>query len=145
MIHPTDWMAKAKCRDWPNTLFFYEEGSRFEPWRQRRALAVCEGCPVRRDCLRYALTLERAGSISLGHAHFANAIRDALGNLVGWSWSWKAFTASTTPATGIWGGFTPPQRHARAIKHKAGCQEKKCSGCRPLDEWVDSLLEGSAA
>jgi len=143
--YETDWAENAACRDWPQGLWFFEEGSRYEPWRYRRAQAICEGCPVRRPCLEYALRVERAGSIPLGYAHFQYSAQDSAGNITGETFKWKTFSVSTTPPEGIWGGFTPKQRHAREFKHKKGCKRAKCSGCKPLTEWVDDLMEGSAA
>lgn len=138
-------MLEARCREWPMATFFFTEGSRHEPWRRRRAQAICEGCPVRRDCLEYALKAEVAGSIPLGYASFVYKVTDANGNYVGESYKWKMFSASSTPPEGIYGGFTALQRHARPFKHLSGCNKSKCPGCRPLAEWVDSLLEGAAA
>src|SRR5690348_6327280 len=53
-----EWQNGAACRDFPLVLFFGPDGER-QPERdirERRAKAVCTGCPVRRDCLNYALT-----------------------------------------------------------------------------------------
>ena len=140
-----EWMLSAKCREWPMATFFFTEGSRHEPWRVRRAQAICEGCPVRRECLEYALKHEIAGSIPLGYASFVYKVHDAAGNFVGESYKWKQFQASSTPPDGIYGGFTALQRHARAFKHNEGCKRAKCPGCKPLVDWVNELLEGSTA
>lgn len=43
-----EWTARAKCRDSKDTLFV--EGA-----AQRKARVVCQGCPVRIDCLTEAL------------------------------------------------------------------------------------------
>jgi WhiB family redox-sensing transcriptional regulator len=44
------WQARAACRGLGTERFFPEEaGDDVEP-----ALAVCRGCPVKRECLNYA-------------------------------------------------------------------------------------------
>lgn len=145
----TDWMSKAACREYDPKLFFKEEGSRNEPWLWGTAMRVCEGCPVRRQCLEYALFHERAGSINVGYGSFLNTVgRDKD------EFKWEKFTVSSTPPVGVWGGTLAQQRHAKVIKHitledkngrKECVQGRNCPGCRPLDEWVDLLLEGSTA
>lgn len=57
MLSRLNWQADAACRDLPLDWFFPEVGP--EAWKQlRRAVAVCESCPVIADCLNYALTFE---------------------------------------------------------------------------------------
>lgn len=51
---PGKWATRAACRDAEAELFFPGKGNPTRP-----AVAVCDRCPVRRDCLEYALTLER--------------------------------------------------------------------------------------
>ena len=47
---PTDWRAAAACREVDVEVFFaIDEAS------QREAIAICEGCPVRRECLEHAV------------------------------------------------------------------------------------------
>ena len=43
-----NWPAQARCRDCPDEMFV--RGA-----EQRRATAICAGCPVRLDCLAEAL------------------------------------------------------------------------------------------
>ena len=51
------WLTRAACRGMDPELFFPERGEPTEP-----AKAVCAGCPVRGECLDYALTnVERFG------------------------------------------------------------------------------------
>jgi WhiB family redox-sensing transcriptional regulator len=52
-----DWQAAAACRDMELILFFGYEGERGaeKAIRERDAVAVCEGCGVRPECLEYAL------------------------------------------------------------------------------------------
>ena len=50
------WMARAACRGMEQTPFFPPSG---EPGDKARE--VCAGCPVREDCLRYAVESEVVG------------------------------------------------------------------------------------
>ena len=51
------WQEEAACRDLPVNWFFPEAGA--NSWHDlRRAVAVCETCPVIEDCLKYALSFE---------------------------------------------------------------------------------------
>jgi WhiB family redox-sensing transcriptional regulator len=45
-----EWMLRARCRGVAPGEFFPSDGVGVE-----RALRVCEGCPVREECLEYAL------------------------------------------------------------------------------------------
>lgn len=45
-----DWMASGNCRDESPSLFFPSDGVGVEVARR-----VCEDCPVRVECLEYAL------------------------------------------------------------------------------------------
>lgn len=53
------WQEDATCRDLSLDLFFGPDGERptVRRERERRALAVCAGCPVVDACLEHALTL----------------------------------------------------------------------------------------
>lgn len=53
-----DWRHQAACRGKDMDLFFAAEGERGSERRIReaKAKALCSGCPVRTDCLLYALT-----------------------------------------------------------------------------------------
>lgn len=44
------WVLAAACRELDTSLFYPKSGK-----RPTKALEVCEGCPVRVDCLEYAL------------------------------------------------------------------------------------------
>lgn len=46
-----DWMHRGACREHTPTLFFPSDGVGVEV-----AKRVCVGCPVRAECLEYALT-----------------------------------------------------------------------------------------
>lgn len=47
----TRWMADAACRDSDPRLFWPKPGE-----SHREALAVCADCPVRQQCLDYAVS-----------------------------------------------------------------------------------------
>ena len=47
---PEPWMAGARCRTMDPEIFFPTDGLGVQ-----RAAAICERCPVREDCLEYAL------------------------------------------------------------------------------------------
>jgi WhiB family redox-sensing transcriptional regulator len=53
----TDFREMAECRDVDPELFFPvgAQGARLYDAQVARAKAVCAGCPVRRECLLYAL------------------------------------------------------------------------------------------
>jgi WhiB family transcriptional regulator, redox-sensing transcriptional regulator len=46
----TEWMARGLCRDHPPELFFPSDGVGVEV-----AKRICVECPVRQQCLEYAL------------------------------------------------------------------------------------------
>lgn len=46
----TGWMATAVCRDYPTSMFFPTDLLGVE-----RAKKLCHRCPVRAECLEYAL------------------------------------------------------------------------------------------
>lgn len=46
------WRTRAACRGVPQDVFFPEN-----PKQMSEARAICAACPVRTDCLRYALSL----------------------------------------------------------------------------------------
>jgi WhiB family redox-sensing transcriptional regulator len=52
------WRARAACRGPETALFFppsNTERREDRDARERRAKAICGSCPVRRECLQYAL------------------------------------------------------------------------------------------
>lgn len=58
------WTKHAACKGEPITLFFGEEGERRadRELREIEAAMVCEDCPVRPECLDYAIQRpEKAG------------------------------------------------------------------------------------
>lgn len=54
-----DWMARALCGTCDPDLFFPEPGREDNPERTAEALKVCRDCPVRAECLRWALETEQ--------------------------------------------------------------------------------------
>jgi WhiB family redox-sensing transcriptional regulator len=56
----TGWWSRAACRSADPELFFPVSASGPALGQAQRAKAVCAGCPVRADCLSYALA---AGSL----------------------------------------------------------------------------------
>jgi WhiB family redox-sensing transcriptional regulator len=54
-----EWRARAACRGADPELFFPERGASLEP-----ALSYCRSCPVRVECLQYAV--ERPANTVLG-------------------------------------------------------------------------------
>lgn len=49
-IDPYDWVHDAACRDLPTSWWFPGVGESFD-----LAQSICETCPVRVECLDYAL------------------------------------------------------------------------------------------
>ena len=46
----TSWMARARCRELPPSIFFPSDGAGVEVARR-----YCAECPVQAECLEYAL------------------------------------------------------------------------------------------
>jgi len=56
---PPAWMAEGTCRQTDPELFYYQEDGMPEwPGRIEQAKAVCRVCPVRGECLEWALESE---------------------------------------------------------------------------------------
>jgi len=55
--HDDRWFVPAACRDIDQQLFFEpeSEGAELRAKRIRAAKALCADCPVRRECLLFAL------------------------------------------------------------------------------------------
>jgi WhiB family transcriptional regulator, redox-sensing transcriptional regulator len=56
------WMAEGVCVDHANPDMWHERG------REAEAVAVCQGCPVRQQCLSYALEQRLDYGVWGGHA-----------------------------------------------------------------------------
>ena len=54
----TPWRARAACRDLDTNLFFPDSEDDAPP-----ALAVCAACPVRDECLEFALATRQHDGI----------------------------------------------------------------------------------
>ena len=55
-----EWQVESACRDLPSETFFHPDGER-GPSRKNRiknAKAVCATCPVIKECLQHALTVQ---------------------------------------------------------------------------------------
>lgn len=46
---PPPWMKFANCRNMRNEMFFVKRGGRPDA-----GIEVCKGCPVKRECRKYA-------------------------------------------------------------------------------------------
>lgn len=58
-----DWRHRAACRDEDSELFFpLGKGATAEA-QERKAKAVCARCPVRDDCLNWALETGQDGGV----------------------------------------------------------------------------------
>ena len=60
------WQFRAACRGDDSGLFFapnYFERKEEKDTRESRARAICARCPVRQDCLEYALRIHEAHGI----------------------------------------------------------------------------------
>jgi WhiB family transcriptional regulator, redox-sensing transcriptional regulator len=58
-----DWRSAAACQDTDPDLFFPVSGSGKSLEQVDRAKAICAACPVRRDCLAFALRIGQADGI----------------------------------------------------------------------------------
>jgi WhiB family redox-sensing transcriptional regulator len=60
------WQVKASCRGPQATVFFppsHSERKDERLSRERAAKAICKTCPVRRDCLDYAIRIREPHGI----------------------------------------------------------------------------------
>jgi WhiB family redox-sensing transcriptional regulator len=64
--HDDQWQLKASCRGPQALVFFppsYVERKEERLGREREAKAICRACPVREDCLGYALRIQEPHGI----------------------------------------------------------------------------------
>jgi len=54
------WRSMAACMGLPLNVFFGPSEGDYDP---RPAKAICRACPVRRDCLEYALEVEQTTAL----------------------------------------------------------------------------------
>jgi WhiB family redox-sensing transcriptional regulator len=76
---PVGWMADAACRG-KDARIFFPAGTDHGP-----AFAVCARCPVRADCLDYALATHSAGIWGGTSDRQRERIRTNLRKAVAWS------------------------------------------------------------
>jgi WhiB family redox-sensing transcriptional regulator len=63
---PEDWQAGAACRGQSAVIFFaptHFERKEARAARERQAKAVCAACPVRKECLNFALRIREPHGI----------------------------------------------------------------------------------
>jgi WhiB family transcriptional regulator, redox-sensing transcriptional regulator len=66
-----DWMAKAACRGQPADVFFPDEEEHAD---YTQARLVCASCPVRDECLAFALKLNIGHGMYAGHTPHQRAV-----------------------------------------------------------------------
>lgn len=64
---PAPWMTEGACRDEDPELFFPISASEAGTDQIDRARAICDGCHVQAECLRYALANRITHGIWGGH------------------------------------------------------------------------------
>jgi WhiB family redox-sensing transcriptional regulator len=69
------WMRQAACKGQPDTVFFPDQEDDGEQPDYTTARPVCAGCPVRTQCLSYALEL------NIRHGMFAGLTPTERANL----------------------------------------------------------------
>lgn len=60
------WQERAACRGPQASVFFppsYFERKEAKAYREARAKEICQACPVRRDCLDYAVAIREPHGI----------------------------------------------------------------------------------
>ena len=67
-IDRPEWMLNAACVDMPLDVFFPGPG-RLGAADTRKAVAICRKCPVREQCLAYALTYPDMAGVWGGTSH----------------------------------------------------------------------------
>lgn len=61
------WRDRAACRRYSPLLWFAEGASEQDQYITSVAVGVCETCPVRLQCLAFALTLEGGATVNGRH------------------------------------------------------------------------------
>lgn len=56
-VSSLQWMNEARCAEIGDAPFFPEHGEDY-----RQAVAVCNSCPVKAECLEHAIRLEQSGA-----------------------------------------------------------------------------------
>lgn len=60
-LHVPDWYQDAACQNADPDIFIPSKGEPAAP-----AIAVCETCPVRVECLDYAISFESKSAVYVG-------------------------------------------------------------------------------
>lgn len=158
----TAWIDDAECadRDLPISEFYFDKGSRdSEPITMKRSKRVCAVCPVRRECLGYALTVESSSQV-LGvkttircpdchgedDCEGSHAPHPMMSECAGCEATGQIdrqrLVSIQSRAWGLWGGQTHQERTRNTIRHLPGCTcGSRRGGCRPLEERIDILEE----
>lgn len=73
----SDWRSRGACLRADPDLFFPISGRGASQRQERRAKAICAGCPVRAECLRYALDSRQVHGVwgGLGEQELAQVRR----------------------------------------------------------------------
>jgi hypothetical protein len=56
------WKKEAACKNMGVTLFFNKR----TPTERNETINLCNSCPVKKQCLEYALEFEKADSLRIG-------------------------------------------------------------------------------
>jgi len=73
----SDWRHAAVCRDHDPEAFFSVSNPKSEAYKKhiKAAKAICRGCPVREDCLTYALSKDVTGVFGATDEHDRQRLR----------------------------------------------------------------------
>lgn len=133
-----DWMADARCRDRsivglsdltsPDKFYPDLGSSKADPHKENESAApakrVCAMCPVRTECMKYALEMEEGKYVrENGKERWRHAL------------PW-----------GIWGGHTQTERHRVDIEHMPDCrkkypdEEQNRAACKPPCRDIDDRV-----
>src|SRR5438128_11384318 len=99
MHHFVPWQDRARCRDYDPEVFFPEKGG-----SSREAKRICAECPVRIECLNYALRRDERYGVWGG---MSERERRRLKRMA--SWPSRASRARCA-GDGASAGFTPTWR-----------------------------------
>lgn len=94
MSSAPNW-SRAACRDADPALFFPDHGG---DWAYADARAICQGCPVRTECLDDVMAAE--GSVSTGYRHGMRGGLTPVERLARYRASTRAGTSSAATVQG---------------------------------------------
>jgi len=119
----SDWTAKAACRSEPLRLFFPEVGMNPD-----HAIEVCGRCPVRAECLEFALNTGQQhgvwGGLTAYERKKQRSYRVIFCNVCARRFSWKPAESFQHPPVYC---SDACRRSARLATHAAGYQRRKQS------------------